>query len=1281
MKSLVCILIVFFTLSLIATTIEQPDRSQNLPTTEPSSQRITNTWDGSSSTLWETGANWSQNHAPASGEDVVIPGGLFRNPTISATAGTCNSLTVQTGATLTIQANALTIGTFWYHQGTVRLSNNAAVIVVGTTLEFFSGSNLQVSAGVAPEVRVSGDLIFDSGANISMTGGRMKLTGSGSHSLITNSLTTLNKLTIGTTNRFHADTSGGDLVLNDSLNVLANCSFVSNADVTTTVKGNIGVGTNGILQFTNGFVSLQGSSNTTVNLYNSSSYFLNLDIAKTAGYHVSQSNMLYVHGNLTIISGALWTGSWDIYLGGNWQDNVADGFDGGTHTYFNGTADQYIYGTEQFTILDLMKSSGWLHIAAGANVTASGYRYHSGQLIVEGTFVANSLAGNPLAGIISITGTCEFHTTSSTSVNISGTIGINGGYFTIYGGANPCNFLSGGGLVISTGTLDFPNVGIYVANGFNVTASGGIVRTAGDLFIQHPTFNPVNLTFEQYGNADSYLNMAATACLYNFVANKTPGYKVILQTHIHVSHNVIIISGALWAYSFDIYIGGDWYDAVDGLNGGRDIFFNGTTAQYIIGNEYFPALVLNKAMGVLYIHESASVTCGQYRWVSGILVVNGNLTVYGLVGGICGNTTVWGSVDCYLNSSTSIDIVGYVSVWGGVFSIHGGSSPSHFTSSGHLQITNGGIVDFTDADIIIDSGFSSYFETSTLRLAHNFSMPYAGQTFPNLNLELYGAVNSSLSMDVSSHLYDLTISKTPGWHVSLASDLALDHDLAINSGALWATHYAIRIRGNWADYAPEGFDGGASTYFYGSDVEQMIYGTEHFNTLVIINEGSLPYVSIVSGANVSCDNYVYSSGVLFVYGNFVINSGDALTGYIELIGAASVTYYAGAADIDLTGSVSFLGGTFTVISVGSSQVNFLSSGYLYMNSGVFDLSHSDLNIYSGFTIAGNSGTLRTTGNIDILSTSFNPSGLTIEMYGEYASGISVASGSHPYHLKISKAEFSAYVIQESDLLLNGNLLVISGQHHTGGYNLYVHGNINIYGHLYLYQSTIFQIGEGQTLNVYDGGKLTAAGTVAETVQINRTGSSGAYAFNVQSGGTISAVYTHFLYMNSAGILIMPGAFVDDTHAFYHCVFEQGAAGGCLLNFANDQDVHIYAPYFQTNTWGGAYNIVKALDQGHVYVYSYGGAFGGESFDSDPYNRIDWLPAAIPPPLNLSIFYISNANLIRMMWDYPIPEATFNVYKCVDPNGTYLPYYTGLTELYADLPVGEKGFYKVTAVRP
>ncbi|WP_191963380.1 beta strand repeat-containing protein, partial [Flavobacterium luteum] len=77
----------------------------------------TNTWDGSSSSNWNTAANWSLNLVPTSAHDVVIPNGVTATITINTSAvcktytmnggNTANTVTISSGNSLTVSGAVL----------------------------------------------------------------------------------------------------------------------------------------------------------------------------------------------------------------------------------------------------------------------------------------------------------------------------------------------------------------------------------------------------------------------------------------------------------------------------------------------------------------------------------------------------------------------------------------------------------------------------------------------------------------------------------------------------------------------------------------------------------------------------------------------------------------------------------------------------------------------------------------------------------------------------------------------------------------------------------------------------------------------------------------------------------------------------------------------------------------------------------------------------------------------------------------------------------------------
>jgi hypothetical protein len=84
-------------------------------------------WTGASSTNWNTAGNWSANTVPAVNEDIIIPD-VVNDPVVAAGIGAnCRNLTVNSGATLTIESGGslITNGTIT-NNGTFNLKRTAS---------------------------------------------------------------------------------------------------------------------------------------------------------------------------------------------------------------------------------------------------------------------------------------------------------------------------------------------------------------------------------------------------------------------------------------------------------------------------------------------------------------------------------------------------------------------------------------------------------------------------------------------------------------------------------------------------------------------------------------------------------------------------------------------------------------------------------------------------------------------------------------------------------------------------------------------------------------------------------------------------------------------------------------------------------------------------------------------------------------------------------------------------------------------------------------------------
>lgn len=106
----------------------------------------TNTWDGSTSTDWNTASNWSLNSVPTSGESVIIPD-VSNDPVMGDFNAYCYDLTLQSGATLTHPSSTKTLYIYGdvVINGTITQTGGSYIRLEGTN-KTLSGTGTQTSA-------------------------------------------------------------------------------------------------------------------------------------------------------------------------------------------------------------------------------------------------------------------------------------------------------------------------------------------------------------------------------------------------------------------------------------------------------------------------------------------------------------------------------------------------------------------------------------------------------------------------------------------------------------------------------------------------------------------------------------------------------------------------------------------------------------------------------------------------------------------------------------------------------------------------------------------------------------------------------------------------------------------------------------------------------------------------------------------------------------------------------------------------------------------------------
>ncbi|MEM9328602.1 MAG: hypothetical protein AAGA85_23245, partial [Bacteroidota bacterium] len=293
------------------------------------------TWNGSVGPDWHDPNNWTppgvpQDNSPGPGNTVHIPGGLLTDyPVISGSAAESVSLTIFSGATLTIDAGqTLIVEEDLVNSGTMTVTGASAISAGGswTNLGTFNAGTSTVTLNCGTDITVSGGLSFHN-LTIDAAG-----TGTGSVFRTTAEITVANDFNIvdgnfEVTDAAHTVTIGGDLSVDAT-----NGNFTDNLSTTTFNGANqsIGSASGSTITFSN--VSITGGGTKTVN----DPLDINGQLSVASGSTLSLANQSIA------FSGAAWGIDGTLSAGGASQ------------VTFDGSQIQVITGSAGSTLFDNM---------------------------------------------------------------------------------------------------------------------------------------------------------------------------------------------------------------------------------------------------------------------------------------------------------------------------------------------------------------------------------------------------------------------------------------------------------------------------------------------------------------------------------------------------------------------------------------------------------------------------------------------------------------------------------------------------------------------------------------------------------------------------------------------------------------------------------------------------------------------------------------------------------------------------------------------------------------
>jgi hypothetical protein len=371
--------------------------------------------------------------------------------------------------------------------------------------------------------------------------------------------------------------------------------------------------------------------------------------------------------------------------------------------------------------------------------------------------------------------------------------------------------------------------------------------------------------------------------------------------------------------------------------------------------------------------------------------------------------------------------------------------------------------------------------------------------------------------------------------------------------------------------------------------------------------GALRFTDGAIGYNVVCNEYDWTAGAIdVIYGSFTAPSlTNGITGNFYATDGGTITLGQYGSDPQLKGNLYINGGTINIIAAIESQWPGNGNASITMSDGELNVYPYGIEIVDNppytFTTNITGGTIRTEGAFINNRADFNPTGGTLELYGNGDAGLSMIAGSL-WNLTVNKTTSAEVVMIDSVFvsgltnIIGGTLLLMPGTVFTSHNHAYVREN----GTLWIREGAHMRMEHAHELGI-DGGTLKVHGLPTNLAYITRRGNFGSMAIVIMEGGTISARNAYFSDMVN-GVFVFETGWVDPDNAFTNCTFENGYYN--MLRIENNQDLVITDVHFPSTT--APYNVKKTSDWGTVTFVNASGSFAGSAFENDPYNRIHWI---------------------------------------------------------------------------
>jgi len=553
----------------------------------------------------------------------------------------------------------------------------------------------------------------------------------------------------------------------------------------------------------------------------------------------------------------------------------------------------------------------------------------------------------------------------------------------------------------------------------------------------------------------------------------------------------------------------------------------------------------------------------------------------------------------------------------------------------------------------------------------------------NLGSLVLGGENQIIVLNINNYFNHLVFNQSGNTTINAvhSDNMKVNGNLSINSGIFIPGNVIIVLGGNWVNNAgPSAFDENSCRVIFTGSSPQYC-SSEQFDILEV--NKPIQNLYLQNSDSITCQTYDWTSGGLYVAGNARFIAYDlednGIAGYLTISDGFVDLHQDATQRIDLIGSLTITSGELKVYG-GSDQSFWGSYGdaSLQMNGGILEFMDKSILIQDlapcTFTSNINGGTIRNKFGFMAQSPGFNPTGGTVELYGNNNNMLSSGEGGYFYNILINKNDFSSRV-QLLNTQVNNLFLIEDGLAEISpGFQLTCLGNVavNQNGWLAVSSGTMKMAGN-KVININSGGTLTVQGSSGSPSTITSLSPSTYYSLNIHSGAFFTSQDAIFEYLAGPGVNIAAGAWVNPYNTMMNCTFRYGQPGtNALLTIDNDQDLVIEGASFPGSP-GCQYNARKTSDQGSITFINAQGAFTGETFENDPNDRIYWTPNR---KINLSYVYLQGLyddyGMMRQAQDENGPHFPAGVADHVTIELHHETYYSYVVFTVNDVPLNTDG---------